>query len=436
MPRYEFVKPGTPDRSGINPFTRQPIVIKGIPGEHHFWEVEIEGDTLHFARGQVGKSSSRWSRTYVSPLLARQAAERAKAARLEVNYQLAGDSVFLRQAPAVRSTPATSWEGRLAASPDDEQLLAACAEDLRSAGVALGEVPAEIAAWADDDYRVLELEWKRGLVQKVRTFTVDRGSGERSLEEVLGILLESPVGRFVRDVVIGVNGPASKFDQAIAVLAGAQLPLLETVFIGDYTSDEMEISWTKVGACDPLWSLPALREVIIKGGGIDLGVIDAPRLESLEVRTGGLAKAALRSILHADAPNLRALRVWFGDSRYGAECEVGDVLPLLAAERFPRLEELGLMNAEFTDELCTPILESAILPRLRVLDLSYGTLTDDGAAILAGGLTALKHLRTLKVDENLLGHAGLGALAPLGATLQAEKQRRGSAKDRYVAFGE
>lgn len=46
MRRFERVQPGVPDRSGINPFTKQPIVIRGRPEITSRCEIAIDGNEV------------------------------------------------------------------------------------------------------------------------------------------------------------------------------------------------------------------------------------------------------------------------------------------------------------------------------------------------------------------------------------------------------
>jgi hypothetical protein len=441
MPRYEFTKPGRPDRSGVNPFTRQPIVIKGIPADHRFWEIEIDGTVLHFAAGHVGKNPLRWSRDCADSRRAQQAYEAGIASRTAAGFRHTGEAIVLREKTGTMSSPLGIWEERIASAPDDDHLLAQCATALREGDdIHLGELPSHLAEWAGQgDERTISVEWHAGFARTARVAFRSWEGQEVPLADVVGDLLRHPVGRFVRSLTIGLNNVHGQcqYEEVIAAIGAAQPPVLQSLFVGDFEfPDETELSWAHVGECDPLWTLPTLRELTLQGASIHLGVVDAPSLEELELRTGGLPRHAIVSLSQANAPRLQKLKVWFGDSNYGGECQASDVELLLDGKNFPALRELGLMNAEFTDDLCAKVLASDILPRLETLDLSHGTLTDDGAAILGQGIASLKHLRRLVVGGNLMSEKGRRALATLGDALDFGDQRTGDAEDRFVAFGE
>ncbi len=95
-------------------------------------------------------------------------------------------------------------------------------------------------------------------------------------------------------------------------------------------------------------------------------------------------------------PLIEDLEVWFGSDEYGADCSIEDVAPLLA-KKMPQLKRLGLKNAEFGDDICKAVVESALLPQLEVLDLTMGIITDEGGQALVAAKDKLAHLSKLTV---------------------------------------
>ena len=74
------------------------------------------------------------------------------------------------------------------------------------------------------------------------------------------------------------------------------------------------------------------------------------------------------------------LELYLGTDDYGWDGSIDDVLPLLADDRFPRLKYLGLRDSEIADGVAQAVAKSPLLEKLDVLDLSLGTLGDEGAA--------------------------------------------------------
>ena len=108
----------------------------------------------------------------------------------------------------------------------------------------------------------------------------------------------------------------------------------------------------------------------------------------------------------------------------------------LAGDLLPGVLELGLMNCEFTDAICHALVRSPLARQLTALDLSLGTLSDEGARALAEGATALPALQRLNVDENYLTDAGVQTLQGHGWDVTADSQDIPDEDHRYVSVGE
>lgn len=169
--------------------------------------------------------------------------------------------------------------------------------------------------------------------------------------------------------------------------------------------------------------LGGLERLEINAGTLALGKMDFPNLRELQVRAWGLQKDALRSITAAKWPALERLSLWFGGALHGADCTAEDLDPILSGRQFPKLKHLQLMTTEFTDLLAWRLATADILPRLKSLDLSYGTLSDAGAAALKKKAAAFKHLRKLAVRENLLSKHRISELSRALPNLDAGEQR-------------
>jgi uncharacterized protein (TIGR02996 family) len=283
------------------------------------------------------------------------------------------------------------------------------------------------------------LEWRRGFIRSAR---IAGGDPDRATAgEVELDLLRHPSARLLRELRVGLVSFEGEdtLDVSIEGLVEAGVrPLLRKLVIGDFVyPDECEMSWTSIAAAHRLWPLyPGLQELELQAGAMELGEIVLPRLRSFELRTGGLSRASLRAIGAARWPELERLVVWFGDPNYGAEPTAEDLPPLLeAAARLPRLRHLGLMNCEFTDGAIGALVDAAVLPRLEVLDLSLGTLSDAGAAELRRERERLAHLRRLDVGQSFLSEEGVGRVQGICAEVVTARQR-GDGEHRYVSVGE
>ncbi|MEU8623445.1 STM4015 family protein [Streptomyces sp. NPDC048669] len=230
---------------------------------------------------------------------------------------------------------------------------------------------------------------------------------DRTWEEEFASFLETVDPSGVRALIIGQWGESyeedSSFPIGLVTAAADRLTSLEAVFVGDLTMEESEISWIQQSDVTALLAAyPALVELGVRGG-TDLVFPPArhERLRSLTIETGGLPVAVVRGVLDSELPSLERLDLWLGVSAYGGDTDVADLAPLLSGTRFPALHHLGLRNSEVENEIAAAIASAPLVARLRTLDLSCGTLGDEGAAALLEG-QPLTHLDVLDLHHHFL----------------------------------
>jgi len=384
-----------------------------------------------------------------------QLGEIVRRANLPIELGARKAELVARRQPAIDAR-FSHLERAIADDPEDLTAFAVLADALQRDGDPRGELIALQVAAETDATKVSHAEryldahraqllgplaevpaaaytWRRGYVHRVRL------RDEMLDSEGLEHLLEHPAGRFLHEVAAGVIGsPGDGLDHVIHVLGTTGAPSLRVLQLGDFEyPDESEMSWFVVGDIDPLWpGVPRLRHLITQGN-VTATTIEHPALERLEVRTGGLPRAAARAIATARLPRLAYLDVWYGDSGYGAEATLDDVGPLLARRDLPALRHLGLRNCEFSDAIVDALPRSALLPQLETLDLSLGTLSDAGARALLAHADAFRHLTRIDVSRSWLGSDAITALRAIGPTIVADEQRADGTDDaRYVAVGE
>ena len=279
--------------------------------------------------------------------------------------------------------------------------------------------------------------WRLGFLDSLRLAGA-HDDGESDPGALVLEALQHPSARFLRELAIG---PVSSFDygEVVREIAAAAPPLLRSLHLADFTWDDCELSWTSLGDVSPLYpALPRLERLILRGGSMELGRIVLPALRSFEVQTGGLSAASIRSITTAEWPELRALRIWFGQAGYGAEGDLTSIAPILAGEGLPRLETLGLMNAEFASSICDALPDAPVLRGLRVLDLSMGTMTDAAARRLVARAGRLRHLEQIHVERCFLSGEGQRLLEQIGPEIVFGEQREpyDYHDELYAAVGE
>ena len=298
----------------------------------------------------------------------------------------------------------------------------------------------KLGVLADADDMLSEVEWHCGFIRKARlSYSYERFNDERpelELDDALRALLDEPgPGRFVQDLTLGLaRHDDNDYSAACAAIGARPRVALETLRIGDFTRDECELNWTSIADASPLWpALPRLRELTLRAGAMGLVGIDLPQLRRLMIVTGGLSAASLDAIAKADWPELRELFVQVGASGENAATDVSLVAPLLSGERLPKLEHLGIMNCEFTDELCVRLPSAPILPRLRSLDLSMGTMSMRGVEALCRQPQAFAHLESIDVDDNYLPPEARARLEQLDCRIHFGHQRHDEGYGRYAS---
>ncbi|HEY0251350.1 MAG TPA: hypothetical protein VGC41_07465 [Kofleriaceae bacterium] len=284
---------------------------------------------------------------------------------------------------------------------------------------------------ADDAYTLV---WRRGFID-----TLDLSSTD-GITAALEHFLEHPSGRRVRVIAIGMNGepdPDEPHGEVVSSIIREKPQHLVALHLGAFDPDRCDISSYAVGDISAIWrGLPTLRKVTLTGGSFELGTIEAPQLEVLELRTGGLTAANIQSIASADWPNLRELDVYFGDHNYGGDTELTDVVALLSNE-YPVLVHLGLKNCPFVDDAVSLLVEAPVAAQLESLDLSLGCLGDAGVDELVANKSRLVNLKRVNVSVSYLSPVGLQALSRLGVEIIAEHMNDpAEPDDRFVLVSE
>jgi hypothetical protein len=260
-------------------------------------------------------------------------------------------------------------------------------------------------------------------------------------------LLDDPASARLTGLVVGpwdyysTDTPTSAHIVAALVAARDRLPNLTVLFVGDIISEEAEISWIQQSDVTPLLeAYPALEHFQVRGGtGLVLAATRHDRLRALVIESGGLDAQVGSGVLRSELPALEHLEVWLGTERYGANTTVADLEPLVAGTLFPSLRYLGLRDSEIANEIAAAIAQAPILERIRVLDLSLGTLDDSGAAALLAS-PAIRNLEKLDLHHHYCSEAMMAQLETLGIEVDTSDRQEPDVWDgeehRYVAVSE
>ncbi len=207
--------------------------------------------------------------------------------------------------------------------------------------------------------------------------------------DLFGNFLSEVDSSQVRALLVGDWGEAGTGNDSAPVVealvsARDKLPNLRSLFLGEMVMEESEISWIQQSDVSPLFDAwPSLEALHLRGGnGLRLGSPQHLHLKKLVIETGGLPAAVLHDLYSAKLPQLEHLELWLGTDEYGNDISVDDVRKLLASPCCQKLTYLGLRDDVHADATAQTLREVDIPMTLRTLDLSLGTLGDEGATAL------------------------------------------------------
>lgn len=227
-------------------------------------------------------------------------------------------------------------------------------------------------------------------------------------EDMVADILADPEFPQLTELIIGDWGDAWE-DNCQPILDGItgqadRFSHIKKLFIGDMDYEQCEVSWIMQGNYGKLWAaLPNLESLTIKGSmELELGDICHEGLKELTIICGGLGKDVIQSVQNAKLPNLEKLLLYIGSDNYGFDGDAGTIRELLEQADFPKLAYLGITDSEIQDELVQAVLGSKFMGQLETLDLSLGTLTDQGGQLLLEELPKWPNIKTLDVHYNYL----------------------------------
>ena len=234
-------------------------------------------------------------------------------------------------------------------------------------------------------------------------YDYDDGSAEDMIQEIM----ETAQFSDLNELTIGSWGdPCGESCQAIidAIVENAdKFSHIQKLFIGNIDYEECEVSWIIQGDYSKIWAaMPQLKELTIKGSmELELGDnICHEELTALTIICGGLPKDVIESIQKAKFPKLKKLLLFIGIDEYGFDGDADTIKELLEHMDFPELTYLGIANSEIQDELTEVVLNSKFMGQISVLDLSSGTLSDKGGALLLEKIPNYPNIKKLDLHHN------------------------------------
>jgi predicted DNA-binding WGR domain protein len=377
-----------------------------------FWNIQQTGDSYAVTYGRIGSTGQDSSKTFATEALAVKETEKLIKEKLSKGYVDA-------------AAPSIDGALPLAAFANINQR-----EDIsRNAGTFVGLRVVDYAmdkpARSDVAYR-FRSDWDDDVLIP-------------SLEHFLATAAALDATALVIGAWFGDESSATP-DAVVNVLIAqrARLPKLVAIFLGDVTSEENEMSWINQTNVTPLLqAFPALQLLRTRGGTeLKLTPFKHSGLRALAMETGGMDVSVVRSLCNSDFEQLEHLELWLGTNEYGANLSVEDLQPLLSGKLFPNLKYLGLRNSDLADRIAAVVVNSPLLQRLETLDLSLGTLTDEGGeSLLHVKGSALKKLNLHYHFMSPEMVKRLRAL-PLVVDASTPADMDTDEEDRFVAVGE
>jgi uncharacterized protein (TIGR02996 family) len=432
-----------------------------------FWEASVEGTTLKTRHGKIGTTGQIVIKELSSKPEAMSAMDKLIAEKTKKGYVEGGGGGAPAGDAGDDDEPAASsangfkrdarnadLEKAIAADPFDRQAYAVFGDWLQEQGDPRGELIALQLAYKDKAAKNLidehadyflgplvdeqktrdglsnnsishlrtpaqEKEWQKtgeqaflwrnGYIYRVRLSHDSYHDGEwkGQCADVLDKVLSHPSGRYVVEFSFLSNGDPNEDDlqDIIDVLGKKAPPTTRKITFGDNID---QISWHHTGKLNNLWKgVPNLRVLEMETGSFEVGKIAAPQLERAIFITGGLTASCGKGIATAAMPKIKHLEIYYGTEDYGGDCSVKEVLPLLQRTDLPKLEYLGLKNSTFANDIARAVVGSNVIKQVKTLDLSLGTMTDEGARALADGKASLAHLECLDLTRNYLTKDGI-----------------------------
>lgn len=265
--------------------------------------------------------------------------------------------------------------------------------------------------------KVIEFDQKIGITHTIDTAYALRANyysfwEEKeyiSIEDKLQILQKEPQKRLAEKIEALVFGNSANPDKVIFTVL-EKFPNLKAIFIYDIKDDECMISGIPFLSISPiLEALPYLEILKIRGsssitrGGetwVFSPSLKHDNLKALTIESGGISREVITQFCQLELPTLEYLELWLGDYEYGGTSDIGDILPIISG-KYPKLKYLGLRNSQYSNNIAFALVDSPIIENLIELDLSMGTLTDEGAEALLN-CRAIHQLDTLDISENCL----------------------------------
>jgi len=235
------------------------------------------------------------------------------------------------------------------------------------------------------------------------------------LKNILSKLLNDPLIMIVEALIISI--PKIRLTPLeMLARSSKKLPNLKGLFLDSPPKEDI------LEDCDLTFLLGKFSNSLIHlkirvgKSGLSLFPVVYPNLKSLTIESASISKKIINYLTtttfsNIQFPMLERLELFLGmDDLMADSYSISDLEKILNSSTFPSLKHLGLRNSNQTDQIVEEILCSGILPQLTTLDLSLGTLSNEGAKLLTG-LNNFQNLKTLDIHHHYCSRSAIEELA-------------------------
>jgi uncharacterized protein (TIGR02996 family) len=277
----------------------------------------------------------------------------------------------------------------------------------------------------------VQLTFRRGWLQAITLDLFDYYTDRSPQERLLEAIVAAPATRWVLSLTVR---PPDRTD--LGALARAPfMPVLRRLHIGG--DEENSYSDQTYGDELIIDNAPQLESVVLCMKEPPQEALFRAKLPNLREIVVGCAWDFSTKQLAANSSfrNVRVLRLvpscLHPEGHDAAILRLDDLRHIANSPHLVSLAELRFSLSDIGDEGIEELIRSGLLHRLEVLDLSFGTVTDAGAAAIVRALTDRPHrLRVLNLRGNALTASGKSALKSLsGLELITSEQHEPDNRD-------
>jgi uncharacterized protein (TIGR02996 family) len=452
-----------------------------------FWELDLDGSAYTLRWGRIGSSGQEKSFTFPSTLKAKSEADKLIAEKKKKGYEeiaAAGGAKkkAAKKKPAVEYKRNPSLEKLIAKNLSDPTNYLVYGDWLTAEGDPRGElvtVQHSISELSNADKKgakgkalisreksilkananfvgdavppqLAKIGWRWGFIESLKFNNDEDWMDDNDKVDVPGMvkaLLASPAIAGISSIEINILRWDDVYKDATTILkAFGESPYgkqITKVVVAPPSGD------VDTGMFDPGKStenlakwFPNLEVLKIHGNDFKLGPMNFPKLRELYIETCGLDKKMLAQITSGTWPKVERAEIWFGSDDYGCNCKVKDLQPIFDGKVFPKVENLGLMNSEFADAIAKEIINSKVIKKLKILNLSLGTIWTEGVKAFLENPKAIAHLDSINVNDNHISKKDLIALRKLNKPVFVSREQKDVDDDgdgeiyRYVSVAE